>query len=66
MISYLLKGLERMKIIFIDRENDVQAQVFRNVTSLEEARELVKHLNEINTGETYDYIIKDDNDKVID
>ena len=61
-----MKGLERMKIIFIDRENDVQAQVFRNVTSLEDARELVKHLNEINTGETYDYIIKDDNDKVID
>ena len=55
-----------MKIIFIDREHDVQAQVFRNVTSLEEARELVKHLNEINAGETYDYIIKDDNDKVID
>ena len=55
-----------MKIIFIDREHVVQVQVFRNVTSLEDARELVKHLNEINTGETYDYIIKDDNDKVID
>jgi hypothetical protein len=55
-----------MKIIFIDRENDVQAQVFRNVTSLEEARELVKLLNELNKGGAFDYIIKDDNDRAID